>query len=65
MKYLWNSFSSPFFNIDIGVGQSFALSLILSALYLSPIFDIFEKRIKNLKIPISILSFVDDGLFIT
>ena len=64
MNYLWNSFSSSYFNIDFGVGQGFTLSPILSALYYSPIFYIFEKRIKNLKIPIFILSFVDNGLFI-
>ena len=64
-KYFWNSFSFSFFNIDIRVGQRSVLSLILSALYLSLVFHIFEKRIKNLKIPISILSFVDNGLFIT
>jgi len=29
------------------------------------VFYIFEKRLKNLKIPISIISFVDDGLFIS
>jgi len=61
-KYLWNSFSSPFFNIDIGVGQGSALFLILSALYLAPILHISEKRIKIL---ISILLFVNDGLFIS
>jgi len=60
-KYLWNSFSSQFFNVDIGVGQESALSSILSALYISSILYIFEKGIKNLKIPISILSFVNDG----
>ena len=38
---------------------------ILSALYLSLILHIFEKQIKILKIPVFILSFVDDGLFIT
>ena len=58
-KYLWNSFSSPSFNIDIGVEQGSTLSPILSALYLSPIF-----YINNLKILISILFFVDDSLFI-
>ena len=63
-KYLWNYFSSPFFNVDIGVGQESAFSSILSTLYLASILHIFEKRMKNLKIPISILSFVDDGLFI-
>ena len=64
MKYLWNSFSSFFLNIDIGVGQSSALSPILSALYLSFTFHIFEKRWKNLKIPIYIITFVNNGLFI-
>jgi len=63
--YLWNNFSSPLCNVDIGVGQSFALSLILSALYLSLIFHILEKQLHSLKIPISILSFVDNGLFIS
>ena len=43
------------------------LSPILSTLYLSPLFHIFEKRTKNLKIPISFpfLLFVDNGLFIS
>jgi len=63
-KYLWNSFSSPFFDIDIGVGQGSALLPILSTLYLLFIFHIFEKHLKILKIPISLLSFVDDGLLI-
>ena len=45
-KYLWNDFSFPFFNVDIGVGQGSALSPILSALYLSPIFYIFENWLK-------------------
>jgi len=56
---------SPFFNVDIGVGQGSALLPIISVLYLSSIFHIFENQLKNLKIPISILSFVDDGLLIT
>ena len=63
-KYLQNSFSSPFFNVNVRVGQRSALFPILSALYLSPAIHIFEKIIKNLKIPISILSFVDNRLFI-
>jgi len=41
-----------------------ALSPILSALYLALILYILEKQLKNLKIPISILSFVDNGLLI-
>ena len=48
----------------MGVGQGSALSPILSALYLSLLFYIIEKRFKNLNLPISTLSFVDDGLFI-
>ena len=64
-KYLWNTFFSQFFNVDICVRQSSALSPILLALYLSPIFHIFEKRVKNLKILISVISFVDNGLFIS
>jgi len=63
-KYLWNNLSSPFFEINVGVGQGSALSPILSMLYLSPLLYILENRFKNLNIPISILSFVDDGLFI-
>jgi len=43
-KYLWNTFSSSSFNVDISVGQGSTLSSIL---YLSPIFYIFEKRIKK------------------
>ncbi len=34
-------------------------------LYLSSIFHIFEKRLKNLKILVSIILFVDNGLFIS
>jgi len=64
-KYYWNSFSSPFFDVDVGVGQELALFPILSALYLASILYIFEKRIKNLKILISILLFVDNKLFIS
>ena len=63
-KYLWNEFLSPSFMVDVGVGQGSALSPILSTLYLSPLIYILEKRCKNLNLPISILSFIDDGLFI-
>ena len=41
------------------------LSPILSALYLSPFIYILENQLKNLKIPISIISFMDNGLFIS
>ena len=64
-KYFWNRFTSPFCNVEVGVGQSLALSPILSTLYLSPIFHILEKQLKILKIPISIILFVDDRLFIS
>ena len=64
-RYLWNNFLSPFCSINFGVRQGSALSLILSALYLSPILHIFEKHLKTLKIPISIILFIDDGLFIS
>ena len=64
MKYLWNNFLSPLFEVNIGVGQGSALSPILSLLYLSPLLFILENRLKILNIPISILLFVDDGLFI-
>ena len=64
-SYLWNNLSSPNFKVNMGVGQESALSPILLALYLSPFLYILEKHLKNLKIPISILLFVDDGLIIT
>ena len=64
-SYFWNNFSSPSFNVDVGVKQGSALSPILLALYLSSIFHIFKKRLKNLKILISIISFVDNSLFIS
>jgi len=65
LTYLWNDFSSPFFDVNVGVSQESALSPILSALYLSLVFHIFEKRLKDLKIPVSVISFVNDGLFIS
>ena len=49
----------------MGVGQGSALSPILSALYLSSLLYILEKQLKTLNIPISLLYFVDDGLFIS
>ena len=54
----------PFFDVNVGVGQGSALSPILSTLYLSLFLYILENRLKNLRIPISILFFVDNGLFI-
>ena len=64
-QYFWNSFSSLFFNVNVRVGQGSALSPILSALYLTSFLHILENYLKNLKIPVSILSFVDNGLLVT
>ena len=63
-NYVWNDLQSPEFEVNIGVGQELALSPILSALYLTSFLHILEKHLKNLNIPISMLSFVDDGLII-
>ena len=64
-NYTWNKFSSPTFEVNVGVGQESTLSPILSALYLSLLQYILEKQLKTLNIPVSLLSFVDDGLFIS
>ena len=64
-NYSWNNFSSSIFDVNVGIGQSLALFPILLALYLSPFLYILEKQLKNLKIPISIISIIDDGLFIS
>ena len=48
----------------MGVGQSSVLYPILSALYLSLIIHILEKCFKILKIPVFILSFIDNRLLI-
>ena len=63
-QYFWNNFSSLFFIVNIGVGQESAVSPVVSALYLASVLYILEKCLKNLKIPVFILSFVDDSLFI-
>jgi len=62
--YFWNSFTSPSFDVNIGVGQGSALSPILLALYLLPFLYTLENYFKILKISISILSFIDNGLLI-
>jgi len=41
IQFLYNNFISLFFNVDIDVGQ---VSAFLFALYISPIFHIFEKK---------------------
>ena len=63
-NYVWNDLISLEFEVNVGVEQGSALSPILLTLYLSPFLYILEKCLENLKIPISILSFVDDGLII-
>ena len=65
MQYMQNNFSSPFFEINVGIGQGSVLSPILLALYLLLLFYIFEKHVKNLKIPVSFLFFVNNKLFIS
>jgi len=62
--YFWNSFMSPSFDVNVGVGQGSVLSPILLALYFLLFLHILENWLKILKIPISILSFVDDGLLV-
>ena len=64
-NYTWNKISSPSFEVNVGVGQGSALSPILSALYLLPFLYILEKHLKNLNIPISLISLVDDRLIIS
>ena len=64
-QYIWNNVSSPLFEINIGIGQGSVFSPILSALYLSPFFHIFEKCAKNLKISVSLLFFVNNGLLVS
>ena len=62
---MWNDFSFLMYEVNVGVGQEFALSPILSTLYLSPFLYILEKHLKNLNIPVSLISFVDDSLIIS
>ena len=64
-NYTWNNISFPSFKVNVGVGQGSALSPILLALYLSPFLYILEKCQKILNIPVSLISFMDDGLIIS
>ena len=54
----------PSFDVNVGVDQGSALLSILSALYFLPFLYILENKLKILKIPISILFFIDDELLI-
>ena len=63
-SYVWNDFSSSIFEVNVRVSQGSTLFPILSALYLTLFLYILEKQLKNLKISIFILLFVDDGLII-
>ena len=65
INYVWNKISSPTYKVNVGVGQGSTLSPILSALYLSLFLYILENRLKNLNIPVSLISFMDDGLIIS
>ena len=64
-NYMWNDFSSPTYEVNVGIGQGSAPSPILSTLYLSLLLYILEKRLKNLNIPVSLISFVDNSLIIS
>ena len=55
-NYFWNNFTSPIFDVNVGVGQGSTLSPILSALYFLPFLYILENCLKNLNIPVSIIS---------
>ena len=64
-QYSWNSFLSGACDTDIDIGQGFALSPILSALYIASLIRIFEHRAQALNLDTCILSFVDNGLLIS
>jgi len=63
-NYVWNDLFSLIYEVNVEVGQGSALSPILSALYLSPFLYILENHLKILNIPVSLISFVDNGLII-
>ena len=48
INYLWKNFSSPTFDVNIGMSQGSVLSPILLALYLSPFLYILEKNLNFL-----------------
>jgi len=53
------------YEVNVGVGQGSALSPILSTLYLSSLLYILEKHLKILNIPVFLIFFVDNSLFIS
>ena len=59
-RYSWNGVLSEIFGFDVGVGQSSALSPILSALYLAPLLWNFNKEMPGA----TLMSYVDDGIII-
>ena len=63
-NYMQNNLSSPTYEVSVGVSQESALSPILSALYLSSLLYVLENCLKILNIPVSLISFVDNGLII-
>jgi len=41
---MWNGFTSPSFYSSVGVEQEFALSSIISTIYMAPIIKMFKKE---------------------
>ena len=64
-NYVWNNLFSPMHKVNVGVSHGSALSPILSVLYLSSLLYILENQLKILNIPVSLISFVDNGLIMT
>ena len=60
---MWNNFFFPSLMLMLVLNK--VLLFYLSTLYLFPLFYIFEKYVKNIKIPVSFLLFVDDILLIS
>ncbi|PPQ94318.1 hypothetical protein CVT25_005041 [Psilocybe cyanescens] len=62
MQYAWDDFISDLRQADVGVGQGGALSLVLSALYLTLIMRLFE--LDPLTCGCFLLSYVNDGTLV-
>jgi hypothetical protein len=69
-KYAINGETSTLYDSDVGVVQGSALSPILSALYIAPIFHLLDKYIRDFdksmyhSLLTAFLSFVDNGLLV-